>query len=807
MDDRSLIEAYLDRVRAQLQGVAPAEVDNLIVEIRGHLIEQATALGGAANAIARMGDAREFAASYRDELFIAVAANGHSPLRLVRAIFRASNRGIRWALIAGAGLVGYALSFVLLAASIAKPFAPDRIGLWWGLQAKPTGFYDGPWRGSRELLGGCFIPAGLALGLILALITTALLRIALRHPFRRETTANGHAALWLLLFFSMSAVSMCRADDGPPPRWTSDDAAQTRTRIEAILREERVPGAAIAVLQDRRVVSVMGVGAANLKTQEPVTGSTRFRAGSITKGVIAFSLVVLEREGRIVLDSPLREIAPEIPCENPWNKTHPVTIREVLEHTAGFDDSHFNEYFSRDPNVETMPLQQVLAINPRSRVVRWEPGTRFSYSNVDYTIGAYLIEKLTGLPYERFIQDRVLKPIGIMRAVLRLSDADGEMAQGYDEHGEPAPALFLYHRPAGALVISAEDLGKLVEFFLLQGEAARGPLSNVGILEMEEPKDSIAARHGLRVGYGTGLLNDHRLHLLTYGHDGGLPGFFSAFRYQPKYGIGFVVLLNGTSRQALYRIEDLIFQRLIEGLNVHPMDNSPLAQPLINFVGHYASASYRPSLAGFYVNLHDRMEVSVQNGKLILHRPFETGRELIAVGPETFRFAEDADPSVLIADNDGEHSVLVVGSEYYEASSRGLWLLQLAILGCWVIALPVSLAIGVRAAFLACSKRSLRAEELALLVPLAALVAAALAVTRLQFDSVGVLDWQTTTICISGWAFFVSSIMLFGLLLFGVAGHRISLRGIAVTTCSALNLVVAVYLWHWNLVGLKLWNW
>lgn len=103
----------------------------------------------------------------------------------------------------------------------------------------------------------------------------------------------------------------------------------------------------------------------------------------------------LVEEGKLSLDEKVQDLVPHVEIKNPWHKTDPVRVKHLLEHTAGFGDIHFSEFYNtRDnPNIS---LEKALGINPNSRKVRWRPGTRYSYSKPGYAIAGYIIEKVTG---------------------------------------------------------------------------------------------------------------------------------------------------------------------------------------------------------------------------------------------------------------------------------------------------------------------------------------------------------------------------------------------------------------------------
>ena len=207
----------------------------------------------------------------------------------------------------------------------------------------------------------------------------------------RRSRDKKHLIIWLLVFWS-PAVLLIAQEPGDPWPTTVD---QFRSAVQKVLVDTGVPGAGLALVRQAGVEWAGGVGLADRDRRTPVTGDTHFRAGSISKTFIAMALVQLSEDGDLDLDTPLAEVASEVPFNNPWEAGHPVRVIHLLQHTAGFDDMHFNEIYNRlDP--ADLPLLDVLRRNPHSRDVRWRPGTRVSYSNPGYGVAGYLIEKITG---------------------------------------------------------------------------------------------------------------------------------------------------------------------------------------------------------------------------------------------------------------------------------------------------------------------------------------------------------------------------------------------------------------------------
>src|SRR5690606_7559554 len=119
-----------------------------------------------------------------------------------------------------------------------------------------------------------------------------------------------------------------------------------RSEAAAILEETGIPGAGIALVRSYGIEWAGGVGLADREARLPVTADTHFRAGSISKTFVAAAIVQLYLDDELSLDQPVSELAPLVGIDNPWEATDPVTVRHLLQHTAGFDDMHFNEMYN-----------------------------------------------------------------------------------------------------------------------------------------------------------------------------------------------------------------------------------------------------------------------------------------------------------------------------------------------------------------------------------------------------------------------------------------------------------------------------
>jgi CubicO group peptidase (beta-lactamase class C family) len=462
------------------------------------------------------------------------------------------------------------------------------------------------------------------------------------------------AAAALVLGIVWGLATPVRAE--APPR----NLEELRARISGVLLREHVPGVGIALVEGDQVLWAGGVGVSDRGCGRAVSAYTLFRVGSITKSFIGLAFVRLAERGRVDLRARVSDLAPELTIGNRWADDQPITVAHLLEHTAGFDDMHPNEMYA--------PLADVLARNPASRVARWRPGAKMSYANPGYTVAAYLLEKITGRPYEDVLERELLEPLGMTGAALRLTpEVDARLSRGYHEAEEAIPYRAIYHRPAGNLMASPRELAALVVLGLARGRyGGRTLVSPSGWARFErgetarlDPGDS---------SYGLGVYGDVSERALIRGHNGAIDGFLSAYGYLPEHNVGFVMLLNSTrSGPAFQAIRHLIVEFLLSGAHVRPPPRAVVSEEeLRRWAGNYHSASPRHQLFAFLERVFPGIELFVDGGRLYARDVPSRGRtiELIPVGGDRFRLP-DTCGSLLAFGRDAEGRRIFGGSQPY----------------------------------------------------------------------------------------------------------------------------------------------
>lgn len=190
--------------------------------------------------------------------------------------------------------------------------------------------------------------------------------------------------------------------------------------VKGEMQKRQIPGLALLVVRDAKIVKARGYGFANVELQVPVTPETVFQSGSVGKQFTATAVMMLVEEGKISLADPLTRFFPDAPAA--WKN---VTVRHLLSHTGGFGDypQHFDYRHDRTENqmlklVESQPLD-------------FPPGSRWKYSNLGYLTLGVLIHRVTGQFYGDFLHDRIFQPLGMNTRIISEADIVPNRAAGY----------------------------------------------------------------------------------------------------------------------------------------------------------------------------------------------------------------------------------------------------------------------------------------------------------------------------------------------------------------------------------------
>jgi len=481
------------------------------------------------------------------------------------------------------------------------------------------------------------------------------------------------AALLVACAAPLAVAAQERDGTDPPAGAVTVDIDALRTEVQRILDRYRIPGASIALVDRNRTIWADGVGKADVAAGVDATADHLFRIGSISKSFTALAALRAVESGLLDLETPVRELAPEIAFTNAWEATHPVTVAMLMEHTTGFDDLHFPELAVVDAEIS---LAEGLAVHPHSRESRWRPGTHMVYNNSGPSVDAYIVEKVTGTHFEEYAREQVFLPLGMETATFEVPRGTTLMAKGYDSDGvSEAPYEHIIMRPAGSLNVSAREMAQYLRMMI-----NRGTLDSVQLLvpetvtRMETPTTTLAAREGVTHGDGLGnttvFVNGH----LFRGHGGTITGFRSRSAYSSDLGVGYFVSVNKRSG-AVTLIERLLGERLTEGFAKPQGPAAVLSDDELRaMIGSYRLATPRRQIMYGLDRLLLVRRIILEEGKLFLLPTIGGGPELVPVTATSFRFDDEPLPTVFGGVDEQGNRILQTGraGNYVRVGTAGL---------------------------------------------------------------------------------------------------------------------------------------
>jgi CubicO group peptidase (beta-lactamase class C family) len=342
---------------------------------------------------------------------------------------------------------------------------------------------------------------------------------------------------------------------GPEPLYDPEDTTDLDLYIEERLEEAHIPGLSAAIVKDGAIVWTGAYGWSRIRFKRPIEAETLFMLASVSKTVTATAVMQVWEDGGFDLD---KDIDAYLPFEvtNPHHPEQPITPRMLLTHTSAIRDNWpvLNSLYVRGDSPIALGefLEDYLTpggayYSPWANFYRQEPGTADHYSNVGVTLAAYLVEVITGIPFDSYCQEAIFEPLGMEETAWHLTGLNRRhiaMPYGYRPLGD------IYHRygfygypdyPDGALRTSVLQLARFLNAFIRYGE-----LDGVRILEEETVEEmrrvqdpALAPNQGLVWYYKE--LSDRVL----LGHNGGDSGVATEMFFRPEDGVGVILLMNG----------------------------------------------------------------------------------------------------------------------------------------------------------------------------------------------------------------------------------------------------------------------
>ncbi|HEY45473.1 MAG TPA: serine hydrolase [Anaerolineae bacterium] len=286
--------------------------------------------------------------------------------------------------------------------------------------------------------------------------------------------------IWILTLLILSLLG-CTPTPTTTPTATpitslnySDISAKLDREIERLFQQSDIPGLAIGVVKDQELIYAKGYGVMNLKTGGEVTPRTLFHMASITKPFVATSIVQLLEQNKLSLDDRIVDYLPYFELKDERYAT--LTIRQFLTHSSGMPD--VEDYRWDDPEYDEGALERFVR-SLTDQELLFEPGEKFTYSNMAFEVLGDLIAKVSGQSFADYVKDHILQPLGMNDSSILIREVDPALlASGHVEGwlgiGKPrVTEHYAYNRrhgPSSCLYSNVIDMSRWAIANMNRGE-------------------------------------------------------------------------------------------------------------------------------------------------------------------------------------------------------------------------------------------------------------------------------------------------------------------------------------------------
>jgi len=365
--------------------------------------------------------------------------------------------------------------------------------------------------------------------------------------------------------------------------------------LDARMAYEQIPAVSVSLVHDQNMIWTAGYGYADREDRIPATSGTLYSICSISKLFTSIGVMQLRDRGKLELNDPLGDHLPWFDLEQAYPDGPDVTVEGILTHSSGLPRESAHPYWT-GPDYPFPTREQI--IEGLGHQATLYPASRyFQYSNLGMTLAGQLIERISGMTYEEYIQTNVLDPLGLEHTYPEIPDQHqgGLLATGYnrlDREGKRDVAPLFHARgiaPAAGFASSAEDLARFAMWQMrLLEDGGTEVLSANTLREMQRV-------HWVDPDFETmwGLGFSVRRHDATavVGHGGSCPGFRSILQYIPSSKLAGAVMINaqGTNPADIFNRMHETIGAAVTSIVADPEGGTPLVSDFEKYEGLYAS--------------------------------------------------------------------------------------------------------------------------------------------------------------------------------------------------------------------------
>ncbi|MFP4500901.1 MAG: serine hydrolase domain-containing protein [Candidatus Hydrogenedentota bacterium] len=386
-----------------------------------------------------------------------------------------------------------------------------------------------------------------------------------------------HSILLPALIVTAIGIAGCAGTSTPD----LEPAAPGRSDLGAFLREQmeegRFPGMAVSIVKKGDVVFAEGYGKANIEDDEPATPFTLFMLGSVAKPVTATAVMQLHERGELELDEDINSYLP-VSVKNPQHPGTAITPRMLLTHTSSIRDEKviYDYLYTTDSEGGDSPitldtflknylLQDGEWYDAGQSFYRHAPGEKYNHSNVGYALAGYLVQVVSGTPFNEYCREHIFEPLGMDSTAWFLRNVDeANVAMPYQFRADIGHLPYGHYGyptyPDGQLRTSATQFGRFLAMFLNEGT-----LEGARVLNRESVEEMVQVQfpevhEEAALGWWFGVVGGQR----ALGVDGADKGVCTSAFFMPARNVGVIVLTNGDRTAVGERAMFAIQERLIE---------------------------------------------------------------------------------------------------------------------------------------------------------------------------------------------------------------------------------------------------
>jgi len=322
------------------------------------------------------------------------------------------------------------------------------------------------------------------------------------------------------------------------------DAIESRVfpLIMQIMRKKQITGLSIALVDENGVLFAKGYGFADKQTRQSATPRTLYKIGSITKLFTGTAAMQLSEKGMLDIDKPVTEYLPEFSIKCRPGDLPQITARTLMTHHSGLPADCYHDYWSDDPHAFRKVIEYLKDFH-----LTFPPNTIFSYSNLATAVMGVIIERVSHLSYQEYIEQNILTPLGMKDSATTAGGVSIPLLSKAYSNGNEVEDPSFRDAPAGAIFSNVLDMARFTSMVLANGShQGVSILQSQTLAEMLRPQNAgVKLDLGFRIGLNW-LLSRPALSYTgrVCWHDGGSPHFYSILVALPDVKLGTVVLSN-----------------------------------------------------------------------------------------------------------------------------------------------------------------------------------------------------------------------------------------------------------------------